>query len=98
MQGVCHLLSDIESYCKVLTGSPSFDLTRLDGCNDESERLKEYENMDLDNFACQEINGEAGTSKRAGKGMSFHLHVPKVLDELVEGMFIGCFLVKFVIM
>ncbi|KNA12941.1 hypothetical protein SOVF_121710 [Spinacia oleracea] len=85
-EGVCHLLSDIESYCKVLTGSPSFDLTRLDGCNDESERLKEYENMDLDNFACQEINGEAGTSKRAGKGMSFHLHVPKVLDELVEGV------------
>lgn len=90
MQGVCHLLSDIESYCKeVLSGSPSFDLTCLDGCNDETERLSEYENMDLDNIACQEVIEEAETSKSAGKGIPFHLHVPEVLDELVEGIFTG---------
>lgn len=86
-EGVCHLLSDLELYCKeVLTGSPSFDLTRLDGCNDESERVMEYENMDLDNCVYQNVTEKAGTSKSAGKGISFHLHVPKVLDELVEGV------------
>uniref|UniRef100_A0A803M268 Anaphase-promoting complex subunit 5 n=1 Tax=Chenopodium quinoa TaxID=63459 RepID=A0A803M268_CHEQI len=86
-EGICHLLSDLESYCKeVLSGSPSFDLTRLDGCTDESERLVEYEKMDLDSFAFQEPTEKAETSNRAGKGISFHLHVPKVLDELVEGV------------
>ncbi|XP_021737684.1 anaphase-promoting complex subunit 5-like isoform X1 [Chenopodium quinoa] len=86
-EGICHLLSDLESYCKeVLSGSPSFDLTRLDGCTDESDRLVEYEKMDLDSFAFQEATEKAETSNRAGKGISFHLHVPKVLDELVEGV------------
>ncbi|CAO2834151.1 unnamed protein product [Amaranthus hypochondriacus] len=86
-EGLCRLLSDIDSYCKeVLSASPNFDLTRLDGCHDESERLLEYENMDLDTLAYHEVREEAETSKRSGTGISFHLHVPKVLDELVEGV------------
>ena len=85
-QGLCRLLSDIDSYCKeVLSASPNFDLTRLDGFHDESESLLEYENMDLDTLAYHEVREEAETSKRSGTGISFHLHVPKVLDELVEG-------------
>ena len=87
MQAVCHLLSNVESYCKEsLPGLPSFDLTRLDASNDGSERSLDCENMDLDNFPSQEVTPAVGTRKRACKRVSFHLHVPKVLDELAEGI------------
>lgn len=85
-EAACHLLSNIESYCKEsLPGSPSFDLTRLDASNDGYERSLDCENMDLDNFPSQEVTPAVGTRKRARKRVAFHLHVPKVLDELAEG-------------
>ncbi|KAK9664114.1 hypothetical protein RND81_14G020200 [Saponaria officinalis] len=81
-EGVCHLLSDIESYRKVfIPESSSFE-----SCNDDSGRLLEYEKMDLDNFSHQEATEDFQTREQGGKGVPFHLHVPRVLDELAKGV------------
>ncbi|KAL9241077.1 hypothetical protein vseg_015228 [Gypsophila vaccaria] len=81
-EGVCHLLSDIESYRKELIPESS----AFESCNEGSGRLPEYENMDLDNFGDQEAMADFQTKEQCGKEVSFHLHVPRVLDELAKGV------------
>ncbi|XP_062105715.1 anaphase-promoting complex subunit 5 [Humulus lupulus] len=80
-EGVCHLLTNIGIYCKeALSSCPPYDQPHLD---DSSNDL-EYENMDLENLVYEKVDEEIEARERASEGVSFHLHVPKALFDLVE--------------
>ncbi|GAB4842872.1 hypothetical protein Ancab_012851 [Ancistrocladus abbreviatus] len=86
-EGVSHLLSNLESYCKeVLPVPTSFDLSHLDDTVHEREAPLEYENMDLENFVYEKVTEEVEARKTASKGVPFHLHAPKALDGLIGGV------------
>ena len=87
MQGVCHLLTNIGSYCKEAPSSyPPYDAPHLDDSSNDLEVLSEYENMDLENLVFEKVDEEIEARERASEGNSFHLHVPKALSGLVEGI------------
>ena len=81
MQGVCHLLNSIGTYCKEALSccspneAPQLNLETVSG----------YENMDLENFVFEKVTEEMEARQRAGGNVSFHLHAPKELVGLVEG-------------
>ena len=87
MQGVCHLLTNIGIYCKeALSSCPPYDTPHLDDSSNDLEVLSEYENMDLENLVFEKVDEEIEARESAGEGVSFHLHVPKALSDLVEGI------------
>lgn len=87
MQGVCHLLTNIGSYCKIaLSSCPSYDARLLDDSSNDLEVLSEYDNMDLENLVFEKVDEEIEARERASEGNSFHLHVPKALSALVKGI------------
>lgn len=89
MQGVCHLLTNIGIYCKeALSTCPSYELPCLDDSNNDLEALSEYENMDLENIVFEKVTEEIEARKMASEKVSFHLHAPKALFGLVEGIII----------
>ena len=87
MQGVCHLLNSIGTYYKeaLLSCSPN-EVPQLDDSSNDLETLSEYENMDLENFVFEKVTEEMEARQRAGGRTSFHLHAPKALVGLVEGI------------
>lgn len=94
MQGVCHLLTNIGIYCKeALSNCPPYDPPHLDDSSNDLEVLSEYENMDLENLVYEKVDEEieARERERASEGVSFYLHVPKALFDLVEGIIWKCF-------
>lgn len=94
MQGVCHLLTSIGIYCKeALSSCSAYELPCLDDSSNELEALSEYENMDLENIVFEKVNKEIEARKKASEEVSFHLHAPKALFGLVEGI-ISSFLSK----
>lgn len=87
MQGVCHLLTNIGIYCKeALSNCPPYEAPHLDDSSNDSEVLSQYENMDLENFVFEKVTEEIEARDRASKRVPFHLHVPKTLFGLVEGI------------
>ncbi|GMG98864.1 hypothetical protein Nepgr_000704 [Nepenthes gracilis] len=86
-EGICHLLSNVESYHKeVLHGPSSISLSHLGDSINESEALLEYENMDLENFVYEKVSEEVEARKKASKAVPFHLHAPKSLDGLIQAV------------
>ncbi|KAA8524163.1 hypothetical protein F0562_010406 [Nyssa sinensis] len=84
-EGVCHLLSNIGTYCKeALSSCPPYELPRSDDSANDLEALLEYENMDLENFVFEKVSEEIEAKKRATERVSFHNHAPRALFGLVE--------------
>ncbi|KAM7497686.1 hypothetical protein LguiA_022100 [Lonicera macranthoides] len=84
-EGVCHLLTNIGTYCKeAFSSCPPYQLPRSDDCNNDPESLLEYENMDLEDFVFEKVNEEIESRKRSNERVSFHNHAPKALFGLVE--------------
>lgn len=50
------------------------------------EALSEYENMELENIVFEKVTEEIEARKKASEKVSFHLHAPKALFGLVEGI------------
>jgi anaphase-promoting complex subunit 5 len=83
-EGVCHLLTNIGTYCKdSLSSCPPYELPRSDDSNNNQEAL-EYENMDLENLVFEKVTEEIESRKRSIERVSFHNHAPKSLFGLVE--------------
>ncbi|PON52066.1 Anaphase-promoting complex subunit [Parasponia andersonii] len=82
-EGVCHLLTNIGMYCKEAPSHSPYDPPHLDDSND-LEVLSEYENMDLENLVYEKVDEEIEAREMANEGVSFHLHLPKALFDLVE--------------
>ncbi|GAV64519.1 Apc5 domain-containing protein [Cephalotus follicularis] len=84
-EGVCHLLTNIQIYCKEpLSICPPYEVPHLDNSSHNLEALPEYENMDLENFVFEKVSEEFEARKRASERISFHLHAPEDLFGLVE--------------
>ncbi|CAI9759902.1 unnamed protein product [Fraxinus pennsylvanica] len=82
-EGVCHLLSNIGTYCKEsLSDCPPFELSHLDDSSNDPEL--EYESMELENFVFEKVSEEFEARKLANERVSFHSHAPGALFELVE--------------
>lgn len=84
-EGVCHLLNNIEVYCKEAhSNCSSYELPHAGNSSKDLEGLLEYENMDLENFVFEKVSEEIEARKRAIERASFHIHAPKALYDLVE--------------
>ncbi|XP_050249398.1 anaphase-promoting complex subunit 5 isoform X1 [Quercus robur] len=84
-EGVCHLLTNIGVYCKeALSSCASYETTCFEDSSSNLEAFPEYENMDLENFVFKKVTEEIEARKRASERISFHLHAPKALFNLVE--------------
>lgn len=84
-EGVCHLLTNIGTYCKeALSSCPTYESPCLDDCSNELQGLLEYENMDLENFVYEKVTEEIEERKRASERVPFHNHAPQALLHLVE--------------
>jgi anaphase-promoting complex subunit 5 len=87
LQGVCHLLGNTEIYYKeALSSCPSYEPTCVEDSSINSEAFLEYENMDLENFVFEKVTEEIEARKWASERVPFHLHAPKALFGLVEGI------------
>lgn len=84
-EGLCHLLTNIGSYCKeAMSSCMPYETRLLDESGNDLETLSEYENMDLENFMFGKVNEEIEARKQASERVPFHLHGPKALSGLVE--------------
>ncbi|KAG5247249.1 anaphase-promoting complex [Salix suchowensis] len=84
-EGLCHLVTNIGSYCKeAMSSCMPYETRLLDESSNDLETLSEYENMDLENFVFGKVNEEIEARKQASERVPFHLHGPKALSGLVE--------------
>ncbi|XP_057954840.1 anaphase-promoting complex subunit 5 [Malania oleifera] len=83
-ESLCHLLTNIGTYCKEALSSCPRELPRLDDSSNDLDALLEYENMDLENMVFEKVSEEIEARKRASERVSFHFHVPRALSGLVE--------------
>ncbi|EOA36043.1 hypothetical protein CARUB_v10008254mg [Capsella rubella] len=73
-EGVCHLFSSIEDYCKVAHSSSA----QFDASNDNLESLTQYDQMDMENYVMGIATEELS--------VPFHLHTPEALIKVTEGL------------
>lgn len=113
MQGVCHLLTTIGTYCKEALDEESHEVVSYDTLDDDLrrhidktrheilEQARQYENMDLENFVFEKVNEEVEeveeteASRRSSEKVSFHIHAPRALLGLIEGIICGPSTCKF---
>ena len=87
LQGVCHLLTNIKIYRKeALSSCRPYEELCLDDSSSNVETCSEYENMDLENFVYEKVTEEIEARKEASERVPFHLHAPKTLLDLVDGI------------
>ncbi|OWM73273.1 hypothetical protein CDL15_Pgr001387 [Punica granatum] len=83
-EGICHVLTNIDFYCKeVLSGCASYEAA-LDDSGHDLEATSDYENMDLEKLVYEKVTEEIEAKRRAGEKIPFHLHTPTTLIGLVE--------------
>ncbi|XP_071737598.1 anaphase-promoting complex subunit 5 [Rutidosis leptorrhynchoides] len=85
-EAVCHLLTNIKTYCK--EAFTPYEMSHLDDPGNDSEAPLEYENMDLENFVLQNITEEFESRKRSSESVPFHNHSSKQLFSLVEDIMV----------
>lgn len=86
VQGVCHLFSSIEDYCKEAhSSSAQFDASK----NNSLESLAQYDQMDMENYAMDKASDELELQKNASGSVPFHLHTPEALFKVTEGITYG---------
>ncbi|GAB2242835.1 hypothetical protein Droror1_Dr00019610 [Drosera rotundifolia] len=80
---VCHLLSNIELYCKEITLVSRSGPFQSGDSQNEFKVLSYYERMELENISYENIRYRAETGSKA-KVLPFHLHAPKAITWLAE--------------
>jgi len=91
-------LTNLGIYCKEeLSNCPSYEEHSVDDCSSNLETYSEYENMDLENFVYEKVSEEIEARKEASGVVPFHLHAPKTLLSLVDGIItsLGCYFSAF---
>ncbi|GFQ05969.1 anaphase-promoting complex subunit 5 [Phtheirospermum japonicum] len=79
-EGVCHLLTNIGTYCKEsISGYPPYGLSHLDGSANYPNSSCEFENMESYGYADVSEDFEE-TQMEIGK-TTFHGHAPKVFSD-----------------
>ncbi|CAH8251380.1 unnamed protein product [Arabidopsis lyrata] len=81
-EGVCHLFSSIEDYCKEAHSSSA----QFDASNNNLESLTQYDQMDMENYAMDKATEEIEFQKSASGIVPFHLHTPESLFKATEGL------------
>ncbi|CAA0172408.1 unnamed protein product [Arabidopsis thaliana] len=81
-EGVCHLFSSIEDYCKEAHSS----FAQFGAPNNNLESLIQYDQMDMENYAMDKPTEEIEFQKTASGIVPFHLHTPDSLIKATEGL------------
>ncbi|XP_010475395.1 PREDICTED: anaphase-promoting complex subunit 5 isoform X2 [Camelina sativa] len=81
-EGVCHLFSSIEDYCKEAHSSSA----QFDGSNNDLESLTHYDQMDMEIYAIDKATEELELQKNASGSVPFHLHTPEAIFKVIEGL------------
>ncbi|AAF24811.1 F12K11.7 [Arabidopsis thaliana] len=81
-EGVCHLFSSIEDYCKEAHSS----FAQFGAPNNNLESLIQYDQMDMENYAMDKPTEEIEFQKTASGIVPFHLHTPDSLMKATEGI------------
>jgi anaphase-promoting complex subunit 5 len=81
-EGVCHLFSSIEDYCKEAHSS----FAQFGAPNNNLESLIQYDQMDMENYAMDKPTEEIEFQKTASGIVPFHLHTPDSLMKATEGL------------
>ncbi|KAL1202090.1 Anaphase-promoting complex subunit 5 [Cardamine amara subsp. amara] len=81
-EGVCHLFSSIEVYCKEGHSSS----TQFDASNNKLGPLTQYDQMDMESYAMDKATEELELHKNARGSVPFHLHTAEALFEVTEGL------------
>uniref|UniRef100_A0A7N0RJI6 Anaphase-promoting complex subunit 5 n=1 Tax=Kalanchoe fedtschenkoi TaxID=63787 RepID=A0A7N0RJI6_KALFE len=81
-EGVCHLLTSINLYCKEdPSSSPPYGSPNHGGIRGG---LLEYESMDFETSIYDEVNEKLEAKENDSGGVPFHIHVPAALNRLIE--------------
>ncbi|KAI5654046.1 hypothetical protein M9H77_31233 [Catharanthus roseus] len=79
-EGVCHLTTNIGTYCRDSYSSCRYELSHFEDFANGAE----YEKMDLENLVFDKVNEEFEARETADERVSFHVHAPKALNGLFE--------------
>ena len=82
VQGVCHLFSSIEAYCREAHSSSA----QYDASNSNLESLTQYDQMDMEIYVMDKATKEMELHRNASGSVSFHLHTPEALFKVTEGI------------
>lgn len=82
VQGVCHLFSSVEVYCKQAHSSSA----QFEASNSNLESLTQYDHMDMENYVMDKASEEIELSRNASASVPFHLHTPEALFKVTEGI------------
>nr|XP_043636560.1 anaphase-promoting complex subunit 5 [Erigeron canadensis] len=86
-EGMCHLLTNIKTYCK--EAFAPYEMSHLHDPGNDDEAPLEYENMDLENIVLQNFTEELESRKRSAERVPFHNHSSKALFSLVEDIMVS---------
>ncbi|KAK9132847.1 hypothetical protein Scep_012375 [Stephania cephalantha] len=79
-EGVCHLLTNIGTYCKESPASCStYQSLQDDDFDNDSEELKAF-----DHLLFGKVSEKRAAKMKAWEGFVFHLHAPRSLFRLIE--------------
>nr|VDD59411.1 unnamed protein product [Brassica oleracea] len=81
-EGVCHLFSSIEAYCREAHSSSA----QYDASNSNLESLTQYDQMDMEIYVMDKATKEMELHRNASGSVSFHLHTPEALFKVTEGI------------
>ena len=82
LQGVCHLFTSIEVYCREAHSSSA----QYDESNDNLESLIQHDQMDMEKYIMDKATEEVELQKNASGRVPFHLHTPEALFKVTEGI------------
>ncbi|KAL0654483.1 hypothetical protein Bca4012_097174 [Brassica carinata] len=84
-EGVCHLFSSIEAYCREAHSSSA----QYDASNSNLESLTQYDQMDMEIYVMDKATKEMELHRNASGSVSFHLHTPEALFKVTEGLLVS---------
>ncbi|KAG5375688.1 hypothetical protein IGI04_030727 [Brassica rapa subsp. trilocularis] len=83
-EGVCHLFTSIEVYCREAHSSSA----QYDESNDNLESLIQHDQMDMEKYIMDKATEEIELQKNASGRVPFHLHTPEALFKVTEGLLV----------
>ncbi|CAF2314953.1 unnamed protein product [Brassica napus] len=83
-EGVCHLFTSIEVYCREAHSSSA----QYDESNDNLESLIQHDQMDMEKYIMDKATEEVELQKNASGRVPFHLHTPEALFKVTKGLLV----------
>ncbi|XP_075518687.1 anaphase-promoting complex subunit 5 isoform X3 [Primulina tabacum] len=83
-EGVCHLLTNIGTYCKEsLSGYPPYELSQLDDSVNCPNTAVGFRNMELEDLVFEKDGDDFEENKTGTGTIPFNDHVPKAFSEFI---------------